>query len=144
MDLQVFGFFPTVWIEVPPGKTGLRLDATPPVLANAGVRIEEAPLLDVHTQQRDWKIKRVGKVDNSVDTADVSDTFEFTVKANKDYRIRFEGNAVLGMLGFTEMKLGCSIVGHDRAAINTLGGAQTIQATGAAVMGRVFLRCRGN
>lgn len=144
MDLQVFGFFPTVWIEVPPGKTGLRLDATPPVLANAGVRIEEAPLLDDHTQKHIWRIKRVGKVDNSVDTEEVSDTFAFTAKANKDYRIRFEGNAVLGMLGFTEMNLGCSIVRPDGHAINTLGGVQTIQATGAAVMGRVFVRCRGN
>lgn len=143
MDLQAFGFFPTVWIEVPPGKTRLRLDATPPVLANAGVRIEEAPLVDDHTSLHSWKIRRVGKVDNSVATQDISDSFEFTAKANKDYRIRFEGNAMLGMLGFTEMKLGCSIVRQDGHVINTLGGEQTIQATGAAVIGRVFLRCRG-
>jgi hypothetical protein len=144
MDLQVFGFFPTTWIEVPPGNIRLRLDAAPPVLANAGVRIEEAPLLDDHTQQHDWKIKRIGKVDNSVDTAEVSDTFEFTARANKDYRIRFEGNAVLGMLGFNQMELGCSIVGPTGNVIDPLGGAQPLKATGAAVMGCVFVRCRGN
>lgn len=136
MPYPVLSFANTTFVQMPPGTTrvSLRLDASYPVQANAGVGAFRKP-----PGANSWTVLPSGVIDNSSNTA-TPDVFDLPVQPGFEYAFSFKGAAMAVAPGANQVSVGFGLFANDVALIDDLGGPKPAQAAAAGIVGAAYFR----
>jgi hypothetical protein len=137
MAVPTIDFYTDKWLQIPRDAVygELVLTAYPPVSASCGVVVFSRP-----AGGGEWSVTEEGDIDNIAQTK-TGPGYRCILDADREYVIRFQGQAHLLMPGYADIALEFSVNDDDGNLITDFGGQKTAANTrSAGINGQVFLK----